>query len=376
MTTEALVVGGTGPTGPSIMAGLQARGFDVVLFHSGQHEVDQPADVEHIHGDPHFPEAIHNALGQRTFDVVVAQYGRIAHLGEHLCGRTRHLVAIGGASVSLALADSELWGALGRPSLVPEGDRVLESDKSANKFGYRVAEAELALFNLHEQGAFELTYIGYPILYGPRQPGAREWSVIRRLLDGRRRLIVPDGGMKVESRGFSLNVALAPLLAIDRPDVSAGRSYLVADSWSHSEAQRLAFIAGRLGCDIEMVGVPFDLAWPAHPWYQHRRDSGLIPSQLIRDELGYRDTWSTADALGQTVDWLLECAPEEIAEIERQLGDPFDYAGEDRLLDVWDRCREELSAARVEVPNYAHIYRHPKGVDEEWERPASAVPPR
>lgn len=373
--TSALVVGGTGPTGPTIVEGLLERGHTVTVFHSGRHEAELSQDVEHVHGDPHFPETIASALGNRTFEVVVAQYGRLRHLGEHLRGRAGHVVAIGGATVSLALPDSPVWGPLGRPVRVPEGDRVLESDEEANRFGYRVASSMKTLFTLHHEGAFAATYIGYPILYGPRQPGAREWSVVRRLLDGRRQLILPDGGVKVESRGYVLNVAQAPLLALDRPEVSAGKSYVVADAWTHSERQRADFMAAHLGREVEMVDIPYELAGTAHPWYQHRRTSGLVPSDRIRDELGYRDTWSPEEALTDTVDWLRSRGPDEVAEIERQLGDPFDYAGEDRLVAAWRRCADELRVLDVEVPSYAHIYRHPSHIDEDWVRPDGASPP-
>ena len=54
---KALVVGGTGPTGPYIVNGLLERGYEVAIFHRGTHEIPEiPPEVEHIHGDPHFLE--------------------------------------------------------------------------------------------------------------------------------------------------------------------------------------------------------------------------------------------------------------------------------------------------------------------------------
>ncbi|MBR12042.1 MAG: epimerase, partial [Acidimicrobiaceae bacterium] len=75
MTAEtALVVGGTGPTGPSIVRGLEKRGMQVTVFHTGRHELDEVAHVQHLHGDPFSAEGIADTLGDRTFDVVVACY--------------------------------------------------------------------------------------------------------------------------------------------------------------------------------------------------------------------------------------------------------------------------------------------------------------
>jgi nucleoside-diphosphate-sugar epimerase len=57
MSPPALVIGGTGPTGPGVVSGLLERGFEVMILHGGQHEVKLPTEVQHIHtetrlGDP------------------------------------------------------------------------------------------------------------------------------------------------------------------------------------------------------------------------------------------------------------------------------------------------------------------------------------
>ena len=37
---KALVIGGTGPTGPYIVEGLLRRGYEVTIYHRGTHEVE------------------------------------------------------------------------------------------------------------------------------------------------------------------------------------------------------------------------------------------------------------------------------------------------------------------------------------------------
>jgi len=37
---KALVIGGSGPTGPHVLAGLLERGYDVAMLHRGVHEPD------------------------------------------------------------------------------------------------------------------------------------------------------------------------------------------------------------------------------------------------------------------------------------------------------------------------------------------------
>ncbi len=39
----ALVIGGTGPTGPVVVQGLSTCGYDVTILHGGLHELRVPA---------------------------------------------------------------------------------------------------------------------------------------------------------------------------------------------------------------------------------------------------------------------------------------------------------------------------------------------
>ena len=96
MGRSALVIGGTGPSGPHVLEGLLERGFDVTIFHRGTHEPPGLPDVRHIHGDPHFPEPIAEAVGTGEWDVVVAAYGRTKLLADSFVGRAGHFLAIGG----------------------------------------------------------------------------------------------------------------------------------------------------------------------------------------------------------------------------------------------------------------------------------------
>ena len=63
---KALIIGGTGPTGPHIIHGLLERGYDVTMLNRGSRDSDAiPAEVERIKGDPHFPDTLEAALGER-----------------------------------------------------------------------------------------------------------------------------------------------------------------------------------------------------------------------------------------------------------------------------------------------------------------------
>ncbi len=178
----ALVIGGTGPTGPHIVNGLIDRGFETAILHSGLHEVDFKQEIEHIHTDVHFRDTLEQALGDRRWDLVVAAYGRLKLTVEVMKGRTGRIVAMGGSTGSVADAQDPRWGPLGRPANLNEANALHETDPDRNKFGYQMAQAEAALFNAHREGHFSVTQVAYPIIYGPRQPGNQDWCVVRRAL--------------------------------------------------------------------------------------------------------------------------------------------------------------------------------------------------
>ena len=84
---KALVIGGTGPTGPHIIGGLEARGYKVTMLNRGSRDSSAIANsVERLIGDPHFVDTLESALAGRTFDVVVATYGRIRIVADVVAG--------------------------------------------------------------------------------------------------------------------------------------------------------------------------------------------------------------------------------------------------------------------------------------------------
>jgi nucleoside-diphosphate-sugar epimerase len=361
------VIGGTGPTGPFVVEGLAERGYEVTILHSGQHEYEFAVPgIRHIHEDPHFAETLERGLDGSTWDLVVAQYGRLRVIAEVLRGRAERLVAIGGATGIFAPDDDERWGPPGKPALFPDTCTLYVRDagpEDRDKLGLRMVQAMETLFEHHPSA----TYIGYPVNYGPRTPGPYDWTVIRRVLDGRRAIVIADGGIKLESRVFTENAAAAVLLVVDQPGVAAGKRYSVTDACTFTMRQRIEFIVRHLGAEVELVDMPYDLAWPCHPLWRHAREHRLAQSALIRSELAYRDAVAADAALARSVDWLVAHSPERGGELERQIGDPFAYELEDALIEGWKRGRAAIGEFESFVTDPGHQYRHPKTPGEAWQ---------
>jgi len=354
----ALVVGGTGPTGPLVVNGLIERGYDVTILHTGRHETDLIGpEVRHIHTDPFDGEATAEALGDESFDLVVAMYGRLRMLAPLLAGRCGHFVSIGGVGVYRGFGSPDDLFPFGMTvPLAHDAPLVGDGDEFRKLRMIRVTEE--AVFEHHPQAV----HLRYPQLYGPRQPLPREWPLVRRALDRRPYLVVADGGLTVKSQGWIGNAAHATLLACEAPAAALGGIYNVADSSALSIAQIAETVADELGHSWELVSLPYDLAAPARPlvgsWSTTHRVLDIGPT--MRD-LGYRDVLAPVDAWRSATRWLAENPPERGGPLERRLGDPFDYEAEDRLVAAWNDARNDLASALAGIdwlsePNYGSAY--------------------
>jgi len=284
---NALVVGGTGPTGPFIIEGLIERGYTPIILHRGHHEVPGTRpDIEHIHADPHFLETLQEAIGDRKFDIAIGMYGRLRFLAEALRGHADRLITVGGTVYQNILS---------RPAKE-------EDPRWTNHNLYvRITQTEDLLMKAHEDGWFNLSHFRFPNLYGPRQLAPREWSMIRRMLDGRRKFIVLDGGLTLESRAYVENAAYPVLLAVEKPKESAGQQYNVADEYTPSDADRLKVTAEVMGVDIELVNFPVKAGKPGWYWGVGREmvwamegsppptEHALLDIGKMKRELGYHD---------------------------------------------------------------------------------------
>jgi nucleoside-diphosphate-sugar epimerase len=335
--------------------GLGSRGFDVTVLHSGRHEVAEVADFEHLHADAFDAGALQSALEGRTFDVVVAMYGRLRAIAEVLEGRVGHLLSIGGAPVYRGFFEAAVRFPAGLPVPTPE-DAPLAGEDADGK-SYRIGRTEQLLFAHHPTA----THFRYPYVYGPRQLAPREWCVVRRILDRRPFLILPDGGLSLIPFGYVDNLVHTILLAVEQPESAKGQIFNAGDDERLTIRQVAELITDELAYSWELLSMPYELAVPARPLMMNQLPTHrVLDTSKLRTRLGYRDVVPAREAVRRAARWLVDNPPEPGGYEETALQDPFDYAAEDRLGTWW---RHVLASAPdpgfVELPGYGKSYAGP-----------------
>jgi nucleoside-diphosphate-sugar epimerase len=327
---KALVIGGTVPTGPYVVEGLLEKGYEVTLLHRGTHEVEFSRAVEHLHGDPHSIEALEYILRTRSFDIVLSMYGRLRSIAQVMRGRTSRFIGISGTPVYSGYVNPA-HNPKGLLMPIPE-DAPLMTDPALDKHYGLIALGEQEVMRAHHQGHYGATIFRYPAVYGPRQIMPREWSIVRRILDGRKHIIIPETGLTLTARVYAENAAHAVMLAVEHPQ-SGGRVYNVSDERVLSLKEWIGIISEVMEYDWEMVYMPWSAAKPVVTSYINNVRHRVLDITRIKTEIGYRDLVPTEEGIRRTVLWLLDHRPELRGEIEQRLNDSFDYEMEDRLID-------------------------------------------
>ncbi len=354
---RALVIGGTGPTGHYIVNGLLSRGFEVTILHTGRHEVDEIGpEVEHIHTNPFDESALTSAVAGRTWDVTVATYGRLRRVAEVFKGRTDRFISVGGGPAYRGYMNAEASWPAGMIVPASEDAPKTRSEAEDGK-GFRVLRSEEVVFEVHP----EATHFRYPYIYGKYQIAPREWPVVKRILDHRPFIVLPDGGQTLCHFGGAANMAHAVLLAVDHDRVARGQIYNCGDEKVLTLAQLVDVCARALDYDWEVVSMPVELAVSARPllmqpWTTHR----VFDLSKIKSELGYRDVVDPVEGITQAARWLAENPLPESGQAVLQ--DPFDYASEDKLVAAWRTLLDGMPTDLFpRQPGYGGSYSGPGG---------------
>jgi nucleoside-diphosphate-sugar epimerase len=332
--------------------------------------VEFDAAVERITADPHFLEPLQQVLKHRFFEVAIAQYGRLRFVAQALTGHVEHLIAIGGMFYPGWIDPA----ATVRPTsetgqerdwtikYLDEARPMAETTplEMVGKMGQRVVETDTELRLGHVRGDYLATLLRYPRVYGPRQPGAAEWSIIRRILDGRRRILVPDNGFLIQSVLYVENAARIVLSAIENRNAAAGQVFNCADPEPLTHRKWINSIAAMMGTEVELVSAPMASAKPAWPYARfpltaghHILDTHKMAALLPHDPTPY------SIGMQRTVEWYLEDPQARGHSVEPQLRDPFRYDIEDQFFTELDELKRRIDSIEMPSLDMAHTYTHP-----------------
>jgi nucleoside-diphosphate-sugar epimerase len=371
---RALVIGGSGPTGPLVVNGLLQRGYAVSVLSTGKHPATFAGEVERITSDPHFAEPLEQALRGRQFDVTLAQYGRLRVVAAALAGRTDQFIAISARAYPGWLDPATMQRPDGKPSSLAEQPlRYYDEARPVpettplvpvGRFDQRIIEADNDVRLRHQRGDFSASILRYPKLYGPRQGAAVEWSILRRLIDGRRRLLAPEGGFLIRSVLFNENAARIVLGCVDNPAAAAGEAFNCADPEPLTLRKWMRAIAEIFGCEVELVSLPMAMAVPAWAYARFPLAVGhqILDTQKL-SRLGIEFVPS-ATALRRTIEWYLEDVSRGHA-VESALRDTFNYALEDKIMAEIDRAQRAVEEIVGDVPAYVHPHIHPRAPGDD-----------
>lgn len=161
------------------------------------------------------------------------------------------------------------------------------------------------------------------MVYGPGDSGGhRTFKYLQRMDDKRPAILLDEVQARWRwSRGYVEDVALAVALAVVN-DRAAGRVYNVAEPEALSMKEWVKRIADAAGWDGKIVAVPQSRLKFEADFTQ----DWVVNTSRIRQELGYAETVTPAEAMRRTIAWQRAHPPEKIDPEE------FDYAAEDAIL--------------------------------------------
>lgn len=333
MARRAFLLGGSGQTGRALIRRLRERGWEVVVASRGEREI--PSDVEHVRVDRADESALRAALGKGA-DVLVDFVAFERQHAEQLLtlgGLVGSLVVLSSASV---YTDNEgrTFDEAKTPDQFPDypvpiRERAQPTVRPGDAtYSTKKAAIEQLLLG---QDAVPATLIRAGAIYGPGG-SVREWYFVKRVLDGRRYVMLGNRGQSRFHPVSTDNLAELIWLAAERP----GRRALNAgDPGPPTLLEISRAVAAALDHEWTEVLLP-TLAEPCEtPW------SGPKPVVLDMSEaafeVGYRPVTTYERAVRATCAWLVEATKERpwqelMPRMAEYMQDSFEYPAEDELL--------------------------------------------
>jgi nucleoside-diphosphate-sugar epimerase len=223
------------------------------------------------------------------------------------CAGARHLIVVSSMDVYQYCVDAGFYDGSGLKALPPGPLPISETAplRDGPCPGGSDAHDNVAMeATLHGTG--RVTALRPGAIYGPH-PDVREWTLVRRVIAGDRRLELPDGGHQVLHRVAVERVGRAIVAAIEHaPNHFWACNVVDPYDWTY------AGLAREIGQLLDWEWEPEHVAFPDadHPWQAGHPVVGS--DRRLQQILGVMaDRPDPAAALAETVRWLWENRPAE-----------------------------------------------------------------
>lgn len=343
---RAVVLGGNGQVGSAAARKLVSVGWEVTS--SGQAETRFPADlreagVAFMRSDRYAADDLRQLLGEGA-DVVVDCLGYTADHVRMLLPFQQSIGSLVFISSKAVYVDdrgrhsnSDEPPAFAAP-VTEEQPTMTPSDidhNSRHGYGANKVAAEHVLLG----SGMKVSILRPSRIHGVGAARPREWVFVKRALDGRRHLLLADGGQGVNHPTAAVNLAALTefcatnpatrILNSADPDVPDGLtiSRIIATHLGHAWSEVLLDATASEGLGD-------------HPWNTLPR---LVLDTSAARRLGFVSAGSYAETVTAEIDWLVTAARSgDPAGILPLPNDPyfhpfFDYTREDAWLDEWSQ---------------------------------------
>jgi nucleoside-diphosphate-sugar epimerase len=341
-----LIIGGTGFIGPHVACELSPQGHDVAVFHRGGKTAELPDGVETFLGERSALPQNHEVrrfAPEIVIDMILSSGPQAHALMETFRGVSKRVVAISSMDVyrAMGLVHGTESGPLEPLPLTetselrstphpysPDALKMMRKIFDWADDAYDKIPVERAVLS---DPKLPGTVLRLPAVYGPGDPLHRFFPYLKRMDDGRRKLIFWDELAAWRwPRGYVENVAAAIALAATA-EAAAGQIYNICEEPALSELEWAKKIAAVAGWHGEFVLLSRERT-PKHLLLLRRADQHWVASsRKIRDQLGYREPVPFEKAVRVSVEWERAHPPQDID--LRQ----FDYAAEDAALEAADQ---------------------------------------
>jgi nucleoside-diphosphate-sugar epimerase len=337
---SAFILGGTGQIGRATARRLARDGLEVTV--AARDPTGMPDDlaalgVRFVHVDRTQPGELEAALGDGVDALIdVVPYTQedarqLVAVGE----RVGSVVAVSSASVYTDAEGRTLDESTGEddfpqlPLPIPERQRTVPP--GGETYSTRKAAMERALL---DADGVRATIVRPCAIHGPGTRWSREWYFVKRILDGRRAVVLARRGASRFHTTSVENLAELLRLVVLRP---GNRVFNCGDPSPPTVLEIGRAIAETLGHSFHEVLLPgpeYDGVGD-HPWN--------VPRPLVVDmtaaeiELGYRPVTTYERAVAETTRWLVHATRdrdwEDVLPVTAQyMSAMFDYAAEDTLV--------------------------------------------